>query len=434
MEAKKNILNNIELRSESVQDILTHPPHWLVRWGTIFIFFLLLLILVMSWFIKYPEFVPSTIIISTGNPPERHEARLNTRIQHIFVKDHQEVKTKQNLMVLESTANYQDVVELHQLIDSLGSSNLSSFPIQKTSQFKLGDVQSDYNAFAKAVTDEKLYQNLQPYVPENIATDQTIRETKGRIISLEQQKNLEHSKYLLSQKDFDRDQILFNQGVISASDLDQERIKLLQAKQLYDNIDLSISQAKESIVGLQKTKSRTSINAQKDQVNFSSQTIQLLEQLRKSLNGWEQDYLVTSSVNGEVSFQQYLSENQFVKAGDVLLTVLPNEKKALIGRLLVPSMNFGKVKIGQKVLIKLDNYPYQEFGIIEGRVRNISIVADKDGNYYVDVLLPHGLKTSYNKTLIFDKELKGSAEIVTKDLRLIERLFYQIRNLFKYQN
>lgn len=51
----------------------------------------------------------------------------------------------------------------------------------------------------------------------------------------------------------------------------------------------------------------------------------------------------------------------------------------------------------------------------------------------MEVELPNGLKTSYNKELVFDKEMRGSAEIVTEDLRLIERVFYQFRELFKYQ-
>ena len=99
----------------------------------------------------------------------------------------------------------------------------------------------------------------------------------------------------------------------------------------------------------------------------------------------------------------------------------------------VPSINSGKIKSGQKVLIKLDNYRYQEYGIVEGKVVNISLTPDDEGNYYVDIVLPKGLKTSYNKTLPFDKELKGNADIVTQDLRLIERFFYQIRKLLGYQ-
>lgn len=61
-------------------------------------------------------------------------------------------------------------------------------------------------------------------------------------------------------------------------------------------------------------------------------------------------------------------------------------------------------------------------------MQNISFTPDEDGNYYVDVILPKGLTISYNKTLIFDKELKGSAEIVTQDLRLIERFFTNLGN------
>ena len=101
--------------------------------------------------------------------------------------------------------------------------------------------------------------------------------------------------------------------------------------------------------------------------------------------------------------------------------------------MLVPSANSGKIAKGEKVLIKLDNYRFQEYGVVEGRVQNISFTPDEKGNYYVDVTLPKGLKTSYKKVLPFDKELKGNAEIVTQDLRLIERFFYQIRKLTGYQ-
>ncbi len=86
------------------------------------------------------------------------------------------------------------------------------------------------------------------------------------------------------------------------------------------------------------------------------------------------------------------------------------------------------------MLIKLDNYKYQEFGITEGKGQNMYMTPDKDGNYYIDVTFPKGLKTSYDKTLPFDKEMKGNAEIVTTDLRLIERFFYEMRKLLGYQS
>ncbi|MHA6697428.1 HlyD family secretion protein [Chryseobacterium sp. A321] len=434
MEAKKDILDNIELRSESVQDILTRPPHWMVRWGNTIIFIILLMILLMSYFIKYPEFVPAPIIVTSQNPPEKLLSRTNSKIEKIFIKDHQEVKKGDVLMILQSTANYSDVLKLKKIVDSISPNQILNFPLSETSKYKLGDLQSDYNSFAKAFQDERLFSRLKPYAPEDIATSQSLSESRGRIATLQQQLNLENAKFDLTKKNYERFQQLFNQGVIAKMELENERIRYLQAQQNVKSIMLSISQLEESLNNLNKTKSGVAINSEKDKINYSSQTLQLFEQLRKSLKQWEQNYLIISSTNGTVSFQQFLGENQFVKTDEAILSILPTNKEALVGRMSIPSINSGKVISGQNVLIKLDNYRYQEFGIVEGRVQNISLTPDDNGNYYVDVILPKGLRTSYNKTLTFDKELKGNAEIVTQDLRLIERFFYQIRKLLGYQS
>lgn len=434
MERKKDILDNLELRSENVQDILTTPPHWMIRWGNTLIFIILLMVLMMSYFIKYPEFIPAPILVTSQNPPEKLEARTNSKIEKIFIKNGEMVNKNEVLMVLQSSANYEDILKLKNIVDSLSQNQIFSFPVNEVSKYKLGELQSDYNVFSKAFQDERLFSKLQPYAPENLAANQSLTENRSRIAILQQQRQLEVSKFDLSKKNYDRSQTLFDQGVVSKMELENEKIKYLQAEQNLKSINISLSQSEESINNLNKTKSGTKINSEKDKINYSSNTVQSFEQLRKSLKQWELAYLITSSTNGKVSFQQFWGENQFLKAGDVILSILPNEKSAIVGRMFVPTANSGKIISGEKVLIKLDNYKYQEFGIVEGKVQNISLTPDKDGNYYVDVILPKGLKTSYNKTLPFDKELKGNAEIITQDLRLIERFFYQIRKLLGYQS
>jgi multidrug efflux pump subunit AcrA (membrane-fusion protein) len=431
---EKDVLDNIELRSESVQDILTQPPHWMIRWGNTIILLILVLILIMSYVIRYPEFIPAPIVVTSQNPPEKLEARTNAKIEKIFIKEHQQVKKDQVLMVLQSTANYEDVLKLKNIVDSTAPDQLLSFPLSKVSHFKLGELQSDYNSFAKAFQDETLFTRLQPYAPENLAANQSLSEYRLRIATTKQQKKLEQAKYEITRKNYQRSQELYNQGVIASMELENEKIKFLQAQQNLENINISLSQMEEGISNLNKTKSGTAINTEKDKITYSSQTLQLFEQLRKSLKQWEQNYLIISNTNGIASFQQFFGENQFIKAGDVILSILPENKDQLVGRMAVPATNSGKIISGEKVLIKLDNYRYQEYGIVEGKVQNISLSPDKDGNYYVNVLLPKGLRTSYNKTLTFDKELKGSAEIVTEDLRLIERFFYQMRKLLGYQS
>lgn len=433
METKKDILENIELRSENVQDILATPPHWLIRWGNTLFFTIILLILLISYLVKYPEFISAPIVVTSQNPPEKIQARTNSKIEKIFVRDHQKIRKDQLLMVLQSAAHYPDVLKLKKIVDSTALDQISSFPLYATSSCKLGELQADFNAFAKALKDQQLYSRLKPYSPENLAANQSLAESQNRKSTLKQQLYLENSKFELSKKNFLRSQYLFDQGVISKMELENEKIKFLQAEQSLKSINLSLSQLDESINNLNKTKSGVAINTEKDRINYETQSVQLFEQLRKSLKQWEQTYLLISSTDGVASYQQFWGENQFIKTGDAIVSVFPENKMAVVGRMLVPSANSGKIMPGQKVLIKLDNYRYQEYGIVQGKVQTVSLTPDENGNYYVDILLPKGLKTSYNKNLPFNKELKGNADVVTQDLRLIERFFYQIRKLLGYQ-
>ncbi|WP_129714762.1 HlyD family secretion protein [Pedobacter sp. SYP-B3415] len=433
METKADLLERIELRSEAVQDVLAQPPHWMFRWGNAVILGIIFMILLMSYFIRYPEFVPATIVVTAQNSPEKLEARIDSRIEKIFIKDHQRVRKGDILMVLQSTANYRDILQLKRMVDSISPGQLNALPVARLATFNLGELQSDYNSFAKAFQDEKLFNKLKPYAPENIAADQNIAAYKGRMAMLKEQRGLELEKFDLVKKNFQRAQQLFNAKVISLAEYETEKMKMLQARQSIESTNISISQTQEAIANLHKTKSGTNINTEKDKINLASQTLQLFEQLRKSLREWEQNYLIVSSTDGTTSFQQFWAENQFLKRGNAILTILPDHQKGLIGRMLVPAVNSGKIEKGEKVLIKLDNYRYQEYGIVEGRVQNISFTPDDTGNYYVDVTLPKGLTTSYKKTLVLDKELKGNAEIVTQDLRLIERFFHQFAKLTVYQ-
>lgn len=427
-------LRDIELRSESVQEILSNPPSWIVRWGNTVIFIAILFVIAISVFVKYPDFITSQVVITTQNPPEKIEARISGKLEQVLAQNQQNVKSGEVLAYLETTANYKDVIELKSILDSFKpQSNSFDFPIQKTRILSLGEIETTYIQFEKAYTDYTLQKQLQPYSVERASGQQTISEINSRVRNLENQKKIEQSKAQLAKIDFERNEKMFAKGIISTSQMEQARLAYLQAQQGLENINLSISQLYESRVGSNKGIQSADISQKQDETTYYVNVLQTYDELKRALRNWEQNYLFKSSIDGKVSFQQYWGENQFVKSGEVIFTILPDDRNNLLGKLVVPAQNSGKIKPNQKVLIKLDNYLYQQFGIVEGKVRNISLSPDAEGNYYVEVELPKGLKTSYNKELVFDKEMRGSAEIVTEDLRLIERVFYQFREIFQFQ-
>lgn len=434
MATKDNILDNINLRSEQVQEVLETPPNWLIRWGSLVMLGIILLFFLLACIIKYPEFISSTIIISSQNPPEKIEVRIDSRIEKLIAKDQKTVKKGDLLMVLESSADDQDIYQLKKILDSLSTKQLSKFPLQLVSSFRLGEVQEDYNAFAKALEEEILFTNLQPYAAEEVTALKGITDYKERVANLRQQHILESSKLQLTEKNYKRSESLHREGVIAALELENEKVKLLEAQRNFKNTEISIAQLEETILNFKKIKSGADVNIVKEKTSYSSASILLLEKLKKALRQWEKTYLVYASIDGTLSYLQFLGEKQFVKAGSTLLSILPNNRQITIGQMHIGAQNQGKIKINQKVLIKLDNYKYQEYGIVQGKIKSIALVQDKDSKYYIEVALPNGLQTSYHKKIVFDKELSGTADIVTEELTLAERILSQLRSLLRYQD
>jgi len=159
--------------------------------------------------------------------------------------------------------------------------------------------------------------------------------------------------------------------------------------------------------------------------------MQSFNQLKKAIKDWEYQYVLQSNVNGNVSFLNYWNINQTVNSGDLVFTIIPSGNSSFIAKLKTPAQNSGKIKVGQRVNIKLENYPDTEFGVLNGTIKTISLIPDMVGLYLLDAELPKKLITSYNKEIEFKQEMRGSAEIITEDLRLIERFFYQFKEVFK---
>lgn len=425
-------LKDIDLRSEEVQEILTKVPHWMIRWGNVLFLGLIIMLLFMSWFVKYPDIIPSEVLITTQIPPQKEFAKVTGKINAILVEDSQEVKNNQPLAILENTANYKDIYKLKTVIDTIQVNSKSfSFPIDSLPILFLGDIESQYALFENSYIQYQLNKELQPFSNEAIANKYSISELNRRLRSLQSQKEINKTELEFINKDLQRNKILFDKGVISAQDYENKQLQYAQAERNYKNFESSISQIREGISNANKTFKVTEINRVKEEMVLLKNVIQFFNQLKKAIKDWELQYAFISKINGTISFLNYWSVNQTVNQGDLVFTIIPNKNSSFIAKLKTPAQNLGKVKIGQQVHIKLQNYPDYEFGVLKGKVIHISEISNKDGFYTIDVSLPSKLITSYNKKIEFKQEMRGTAEIITEDLRLIQRFFYQFNKIIK---
>ena len=421
-----------ELRSEEVQDILTKVPHWMIRWGTVLIFVIIFMLFFVSWFIKYPDVVNTEIIITTNIPPEKIVSKSSGRIEAILLKDKSIVAKNSTLAIIENTANYKDVFLLKKIVDQYDiNSPKKEFPFALLKNTQLGEIESAFAVFQKDYQAEQLNKDLQPFAVENRAQVSEKIQIKERLEILQQQKVINESELQLQKNEIARFETLFNKGIISAQEMEAKKLGYLQAQKSYKSLLTSISQLRSSLIDNSKLSQNSQISGTKEEVNLGRNMAQSFYQLKKVIKDWEMAYSLKSSVSGVVTFLQVWTENQTINVGDNVFSIIPDTKNGFVGKVKAPALNSGKIKVGQRVNIRLANFPDREFGVLKGKIKNISLVPDKDGNLLLDVALPDGLLTSYKKRIVFQQEMKGSAEIVTEDLRLIERILYQFKSIFE---
>jgi multidrug resistance efflux pump len=421
-----------ELRSEEVQDILTKVPHWMIRWGTILIFGIIIMLFFTSWFLKYPDVVASEIVITTNIPPEKLVAKNSGRIEAILVKDKSLITPNTHLAIIENAANYKDVLLLKSVVEKTDITNSKKdFPFSKLQNLQLGDVESAYAIFQKDYIADGLNADLQPFQVQNNAQKSESAQIKERLSLLLQQKEINEQELKLQKNEITRYTTLNSKGVISDQEFESKKLNYFQAEKNYKSLLSSISQLKSSLIDNLRATKDTQINGTKELVNLDRSVTQSFYQLKKAIKDWELNYTLKSSIAGEVTFLQVWTENQTITSGDNVFSIIPTTQKGFVGKVKAPALNSGKIKIGQQVNIRLANFPDREFGVLKGEIKNISLVPDKEGNFLIDVVLPKGLLSSYKKQIPFQQEMKGSAEIITEDLRLLERILYQFRDVLK---
>jgi HlyD family secretion protein len=291
-------------------------------------------------------------------------------------------------------------------------------------------MQPAYSSFLNSLHEYDNYYSFNYYPQRIAATRSQIEKYHNYLQNQQRQQEVLESQYGLASQQYSRDSLLFAREVISPSEYETARSVFLQSRYTLEsgyisleNLQIQIGELEVNLLDMELQRA--------ERENLLSQNFRTgAEQLLNAIGGWELNYCLSSPIEGKVTFTRYWNENQFVSAGDNVFTVVPDREDELLGWALLPVPRSGKVKTGQRVIIRFLNFPDQEFGIVSGRVHSISLVP-AENNYRVEIALPDGLTTNYGKTLPVTHEMKASAEIVTEDLRLIERFFMPVKRVLR---
>lgn len=431
--------SNTEVRSSEIRELLNDTPTWFVRWGTVFILFTVIGIVGVSWFLKFPDIVAANVTISNSNPPVPVISPMKGLLDEIFVKEGEQVKEKQILAVFSSPGtSYEDIVFLESKMNVFNAKDPESFsefgdyiddPKDENDSLEIGSVRPSFNAFIgelRAYTIESAgnrnVQGVYEIRKEIVALKAEIELDRKKIPSLRRDvhftEEIRKKEKKLYEEDKERSQDLFKKATIESR----------AAKDDLDDFLAEIKRKENKVIKLDKDAKDLAANKNTDIKQILNDINLKQENLDSKIKTWKQGHLLYAPVSGKISFYQKKGEKRklFFDEGDEAMAILAKEKGGIVALMDLQKVHKGKVKTGDKVFIKLPSFPHQEYGKLKGEVTHIPQVPQKDF-YKVEVNLSSDtLFTTTGKVIPFEQQLAGTAEIITDEKRLFQRIYERV--------
>lgn len=429
--------------SEPVQEIMGSIPSWITRWGVTVIAGIFALIVIGCCIIRYPQTLTSSITLTSENPPSDLASRYDGLLDTVCVVNGQKVRNGDLVALLSTPADYGDIMAVRDLLDSLSSRERDALPDAVSSpslyeNYRLGDLQSSWSELVRSCRAYMNWSEIDQSGHQKRLVEEQIGKNREYYGDLLVQKAVLEQDMRYELAGLERDSLLMARGAVSRAEYEATLKNWISKKGSLASFEATLTSTQLSILQLRQQLTELEIQRQNEETEHLRGIMQQASQLKAQVAQWLEQYAVISPADGTVSLQKVWSRGQHVLVGDVIASVVPDNGDRVIGRLQVPSSGFGKVEEGQTVNVRLNGFPYMEFGVLKGVVESIpavpQTVSTAEGNsivYTVEVSFPDSLVTTYGKELPMVQQMDGTAEIITRDRRLIGQFIDPVLSLFK---
>ncbi|MCY1662556.1 HlyD family secretion protein [Chryseobacterium sp. SL1] len=416
--------------SEEIQEIITAVPSWILRRGIFLILMVLLSIILMSAFIRYPDVVKTSLKINSLNSPKGAIAHQQGKLVKLLVHENEVVVAKQPLAFIESTGKHEEVMTLANKLSNLSKRLNAQQPITakdfEITDLNLGELQGNYQSFYQAYLQFINTQNGGLFVTQKGYLEKDLQEIKKLQHQINQQKSVQELEFANAQEEYDAYKKLKSKNVISNSEFKQQENKYLSSKYPLQQTATALLNNNSSYMAKQKEIATLNNTIREEQAKFA----QALNAMITETNSWLMKYVVFSPLAGKVGYAGILQENQNVNINQELFIINPGNTN-FFGEVQIPQYNMGKVRLGQRTLIKLRSYPFEEYGIINGKISYLTDVALKDSVFIAKIDFGKFEQKNPSNPIVLKPGMQADAEIITKESSLLQRF---LRNMTKVLN
>jgi len=418
--------------SDKIRSLLHQRPSWFLKWGSMLIFIVLMIVLTICNYIKDPQLIRGKGQILTYFDIEELRAKVNSNILKIYKTENQLVYENEPILLLKSKSDHIEVENLKYFIDSisklLSKNSISIFSRIELPKFEnLGDIQTGYEEFVSDFNVYKMTLNAGTESFKQQTLDYNHINYKKEQEKIEEQIKIIEKQLKFKAEDFEAYKILYEKKIISQEEYRNKNRDFLELQSQKITLERQLLSSNNTLLNTKFDKKEVENYIQTEKVKFSHS----LSKLRNSIYIWEDSYVIKSNKKGLLIPFSKLSEGMFVRDNQLLYSVQPINKKSeeLLAEISLGTTSFGKIKERQPVKLYAPAFPFEEFGIIEGKIKYIPDVLSGDTVYHVLAELPNGLRTSFGKTIPLKHGTFVEASIITERKSILEKLFEKVYKL-----
>ncbi|MFF5384334.1 HlyD family efflux transporter periplasmic adaptor subunit [Pedobacter suwonensis] len=416
-----------EFNSEEIREIITAVPSWILRWGITLVFSILAGIILLSALIDYPDIVKVNLKVNSLNAPKAVLSKQTGKLISLLVSDGQIVKAKQPLAYFETIAQPLDVLRLNRDL-KIFQSLILQHRYEATALpdgLNLGEIQGSYQNFYQQYLQYKSTLKNGYYLNRMSFLKKDLRDIKVLNDQIIKQKKVQQQQYANQEEEYLAYQKLYKNNVISRSEFTQQENKYLSSK-------YPLQQSETAIIN-----NSTSYNAKEKELldlehtisEEQSKFIQSLNQCITDSDNWIMQHILIAPIDGRVSFAGIVQQNQNILANQEVFIINPGNTD-FFGEIQIPQYNMGKIRKGANALIKMHSYPYEEYGMIKGKLTYISDVAYRDSIFIAKVSFDLFENKDPGHKIILKNGMQADAEIITDNSSLLQRFFRNITKIF----
>lgn len=421
-------INGLEVNSEEVQEIITAVPSWILRRGITLIFSILLAIVLISAFIQYPDVVKTSLKVNSLNAPKAVFVKQTGKLLSLLAPEGSSVKQNQPLAFMESTANHNDVLKLHDILTKI-TAELSASGIAPNLLVKglnLGELQGAYQNFYQQYLQYVSAQNGGYYLNRKQFLERDLKEIEKLKAQIIDQQKIQEKEFANVEHEFEAYKKLYQKNMVSTSEFKQQENKYLAGRYPLQQSATALLNNNTSYAAKQKEILELEHTIQDERAKF----VQSLSNMVTETDAWINQYILRAPVDGRVSYAGIVQENQTLNAGQEVFMINPANTD-FFGEVYIPQYNMGKIKTGQRTLVKMRSFPFEQYGLIRGKVNYISDVAFKDSVFIAKIGFERFENKDPEHKIVLKNGMQADAEIITEESSLLQRF---MRNITKMLN